>query len=487
MASSRNLIVHVQYLKLADSYNIQTKQENHQEFPFFDGNITNFFARLQSAYNLNHVKAITFTFMDCEFSNFVGFYNFRLKCREFCEKHQIFYLFLDSRLFQCVSLISQTKTMVKEGEKVMIFLLDFPCPPTALSFIRKKKNYRFVKKFFSKFPPFTQQWQEDMFQGLNPKKIIFLKFPTKCHGLSDLEKAQKFFKSYNPMVFDFKVGLAHTMDTIVNKVLHLMDKKDDPYDVEVPCCGEFEIRYNGKTLIEAGETEIAPFEKSVIVNTVPKKSVSKVKVTLKLDINSFYDFKVEPFNGKNEGETKENVAATSSVDKKIVPEKAQMIFDKQNFSVSYFANGKEYNINDLDEVVKTPIYIAFTEEKPIIGKSAMEVYKEKSKFVVFDLIKLCSVSTEDICNPKWGFKLSKEGEKGDSLCLTFETLEGEKYTTVEFLLALVLKNGKDRVKKETGKKFEEVEIKFDGFSPNEILKKNFIEAAKLLKINIVFV
>uniref|UniRef100_A0A914PPN8 Uncharacterized protein n=1 Tax=Panagrolaimus davidi TaxID=227884 RepID=A0A914PPN8_9BILA len=544
MASSRNLIVYVKFLNLVESYNIQTKQKNHQEFPDFDGNITNFFTRLQSRCNLKHVKAIAFTFMGDEFSNFVGLYNFRLKCREFCEKHQIFYLFIDSALFQPFSLISQTKTMVKEGEKVMIFLLDFLFPPTALSFIRQKKNYRFVKQVCSKFSPFTQQWQEDMFQGLNPKKIIFSKGPTKRHGLCNSEKALKFFKTYNTMVVDFEDGFAHTMETTVNKILHLMDEKDDPYDVEVHCWGRLEIRYNGKILIEAGETEIAPFEKSVIVKVVPKKSVSmygtfpilpelvkeiklsefktkKVKVTLKLDINSFYDFKVEPFVGEEEAKAnvaeklckgntdadkkiieeeankndKENGERKPSpidpeavvIDKQVIPEKVQMIIDKQNFAVSYYANGKEYNVNDSEGEAKTPIYIAFTENKPIIGKSAMEIFKEKPKFVVFDLIKLCSVSTEDICNPKWGFKLSKEEETGDSLCLTFETLEGEKESTVEFLLALILKNGKERIKKETGKKFEEIEIKFNGFSPNETLKKNFTEAAKLLKINIVFV
>uniref|UniRef100_A0A914R5P4 Uncharacterized protein n=1 Tax=Panagrolaimus davidi TaxID=227884 RepID=A0A914R5P4_9BILA len=422
MASSRNLVLHVKFLKVVDSYNNQTKQKNHQEFPDFDGNITNFFTRLQSAYNLNHVKAIAFTFMRCEFSNFAGFYNFRLKCREFCEKYQIFYLFLDLITFQSFSLIYQTKTMVKEGEKVMVFLLDFPFPPTALSFIRQKKNYRLVKFFYSKFPPFTQQWQEDMFQDLKPKKIIFSKGSTKCHGLSDLEKAQKFFKSYDPIVVDFEDGLAHTMESIVNKVLHLMDEKDGPYDVEVPCWGEFEIRYNGRTLIEAGDTEIAPnlllsklFLKRVfhcmfqmyasfpILPELVKEiklsefKTKKVKVTLELDINSFYDFKVDPFNGKEE---EENVAASLSALKLIVPEKAQMVFDKQNFSVLYFANGKEYSVNDSEGEVKTPIYIAFTEKDPIIGKSAMEIYKEKSQFVVFDLIKLCSVSTEDICNLK---------------------------------------------------------------------------------------
>uniref|UniRef100_A0A914PH41 Uncharacterized protein n=1 Tax=Panagrolaimus davidi TaxID=227884 RepID=A0A914PH41_9BILA len=410
MASSRNLVLHVHCLNLVESYNIETKQKNHQEFPDFDGNITNFFTRLQSRCNLKHVKAIVFTSMGGEFSNFVGFYNFRLKCREFCEKHQIFYLFLDSIFFQSFSLISQTKTMVKEGEKVMVFLLDILCPPTAFSFIRQKKNYRLVTQVCSKFPPFTQQWQEDMFQGLNPKKIIFSNGSTKRHGLCDLAKAEIFFKSYNPIVIDLDDGLAHTMDTIVNKVLHLMDEKDDPYDVKVPCWGKCEIRYNGRTLTETGETEIAPFEKSVIIKVVPKKSVSmygtfsilpelvkeiklsefktkKVKVTLKLDINSFYDFKVEPFNAKEEEDAMANVAEklckgnidadkkTSEeeakkndkencerkptlndpeaviIDKQVIPEKAQMIFDKQNFSVSYFANGKKYNVNDSEGMI----------------------------------------------------------------------------------------------------------------------------------------
>ena len=82
-----------------------------------------------------------------------------------------------------------------------------------------------------------------------------------------------------------------------------------------------------------------------------------------------------------------------------------------------------------------------------------------------DLIKLCSVTTDDTFNPKWGFRLSKENE---SLVVTMETFEGEKKATVEFLLAFIIKEGKERIKKETKKRMKEIEIKFDGFSPNEI-------------------
>uniref|UniRef100_A0A914QLC0 RING-type domain-containing protein n=1 Tax=Panagrolaimus davidi TaxID=227884 RepID=A0A914QLC0_9BILA len=408
MASSRNLVLRVHCLNLVESYNIETKQKNHQEFPDFDGNITNFFTRLRLKCDLKHVKAIAFTFVGGEFSNFVGFYTFRLKCRDFCEKHQIFCLLLNSTLFQPFSLISQTKTMVNEGEKVMVFLLDFPFPKPPLSFIRQKKNYRFINKVRSKFSLFTQQWQEDMFQGLNPKKIIFSNGSTKRRGLSDLEKAQEFFESYNPIVVDFEDGMAHIMETIVNKVLHLMDEKDDPFGVDVPCWGKFEIRYNGEILIKAGETEIAPFEKSVIVKVVPKKSVSmygtyptvpelveeiklskfktkKVKVTLKLDINSFYDFKVEPFNAKEE-EAMANVAVKSKLIKiveniHLLDEKYMKPSDSESDSEQFVCidpKEKEDKIsadkkNEVFDIKNKPSLLSDSDEEG--GENSAESYK----------------------------------------------------------------------------------------------------------------
>uniref|UniRef100_A0A914QJL6 Uncharacterized protein n=1 Tax=Panagrolaimus davidi TaxID=227884 RepID=A0A914QJL6_9BILA len=67
-----------------------------------------------------------------------------------------------------------------------------------------------------------------------------------------------------------------------------------------------------------------------------------------------------------------------------------------------------------------------------------------------------------------------------------QTKDGERHSTPEFLLAFFLKNGIHRIKEETGKKMKEIEIAFDGFIPNETLKKNFVEAGLLLKIDIVF-
>uniref|UniRef100_A0A914PPQ9 Uncharacterized protein n=1 Tax=Panagrolaimus davidi TaxID=227884 RepID=A0A914PPQ9_9BILA len=500
MSLSRNLIIHVHNKVLIDSYNIKTNKYNrYKEQLNFHENDTKLFQQLQFIFNLKEVKAIAFSSVGFELPTYNKFYQFRLKCREFCEKNHIFCLIPAGHLSASVAL-SHTQTMVQKGEKVMIFFL-FGTRPVAVEYIRTTTSYQYIKHCTSKYPSFTQKWEKEMFDGLKPKKIILSKDPIT----SDLEKAQKYFESYSPVVFDFECTLENCMDPIVNKVLHLMGEKVDPYDIEVPCMGKFDVRMKQYSLFKVEPFDSVPCEKSAVIAVNQKKRVSmyasypsfnppelvkeielstfkknkKVKVTLKLDINSFYEFYVEPFNGKNEKESKENVDDFAS------PGKAQMVFEKQHFSVSYFANNKQYNFNDSDGQIKTPTYISFHEKKPTVGKSAMEIYETKPKVVIFDLVKLCSISTDDVFNPKWGFKLIKV-ENG-SLNLEFESSKGKTQSSLDILLALVLKNGRNRIEKETGKRMKEIEVEFDGFFPNETLKKNFVEAGKLLKINIVFV
>uniref|UniRef100_A0AC35FS12 Uncharacterized protein n=1 Tax=Panagrolaimus sp. PS1159 TaxID=55785 RepID=A0AC35FS12_9BILA len=464
-----------------------------------------------------HIQAQTIAFAHTgfEFSNFAEHYNFFLKYREFCQNNGIFCYFPFAPITQVSGILSRTKTIVKGGEKVMAFLLDYiGCSVIGLAFIRKNNFYQSVNNGRSIYKPFTQKWQDDIFKGLKPKKMIFLHGD---NGSKHLEEAQKFFQHYNPIVFTVDEIVSHLMEPIIDKILHLMNEKINPYDIEVTSLAIFDIQLNGMSLIKVTEIDPTPFEKSIVINVDPVKSVSmfcsyplikppelveeiklskfktkKVKVTLKLDINSFYDFKVEPFyenekvskknNVEEEKKSKESSANLAADNKLVAPNKIRMVFDKQNFSVSYFVDSKEYKVYDSDGKVKTPIYISFTEKKPIIGKAAMEIYDKKPKFVVFDLIRLCSVSTEDICNPKWGFSVSKEN---DTIMVTMSELEQK--TRVAFLLALIIKNGRERIKNEIGKKVEEIEIKFDGISSNEVLKNNFIEAAKLCNVKIVFV
>uniref|UniRef100_A0AC34GBG7 Uncharacterized protein n=1 Tax=Panagrolaimus sp. ES5 TaxID=591445 RepID=A0AC34GBG7_9BILA len=71
--------------------------------------------------------------------------------------------------------------------------------------------------------------------------------------------------------------------------------------------------------------------------------------------------------------------------------------------------------------------------------------------------------------------------------VTAETVDGERRSSVVFLLAFILKHGLQIIKNENGKKMDKIEIGFDGCIPNEILKKNFEKAAALINLEIVFV
>uniref|UniRef100_A0A914P5C9 Uncharacterized protein n=1 Tax=Panagrolaimus davidi TaxID=227884 RepID=A0A914P5C9_9BILA len=70
--------------------------------------------------------------------------------------------------------------------------------------------------------------------------------------------------------------------------------------------------------------------------------------------------------------------------------------------------------------------------------------------------------------------------------VTVQSTEGKVKASLQFLLAMILKDAIKIARKGTGENSGNFEIKFVDFKPNETLKKNFIEAAKLLKVGIVF-
>ena len=68
-----------------------------------------------------------------------------------------------------------------------------------------------------------------------------------------------------------------------------------------------------------------------------------------------------------------------------------------------------------------------------------------------------------------------------------QTNDGEKSSTIPFLLAILLKDGLKRIFKTCNEKIKDLQVKFDDFTPNETLKNNIVEAGKLLDIKINFV
>uniref|UniRef100_A0AC35GUX5 Uncharacterized protein n=1 Tax=Panagrolaimus sp. PS1159 TaxID=55785 RepID=A0AC35GUX5_9BILA len=442
----------------------------------------------------NGIKAILFISTENEFKSFATAYYFRQKLRDYCKKHGIFCSFPTQDSLHMFGALLSTKIMVKEGEEVL-FLRSRANYSTgkftnveAMIAVRKKDCYQFIKTLNKINYGFTQQWKTRFLQSSNPKRVIILCGPHDSnqyiHGMLEV------FKDENAVVYKFGHSLESVNEPVVQKVLHDMEENLNPYYVSQMFLYNFQVKVGEKILIAVTLDCAPPLEESFIVVVDPIKTVTaiiekvklsefkckKVKVILKVDINSFYEFKVEPVEDE-----KVDISELSS-DK--ASAKVRFIFDKQNFSVCIVKDDKETIIKNSNGSDKTPIYIAFTELKAIVGKAALEMYNEKPDFVVFDLIKLCSITSEDVMNPKWKFTLSKKED--ETIMVTMQTIDGERKSSVAFLLAIIFKNALKIAKNESGKKVKDIEIKFDGFEPNETLKKNFIAAGNLMNVKTTF-
>ena len=70
--------------------------------------------------------------------------------------------------------------------------------------------------------------------------------------------------------------------------------------------------------------------------------------------------------------------------------------------------------------------------------------------------------------------------------LSIQTANGEHRSSTAFILSMVFRHALKLIKNETGKSIQSLQIKFDGFNPNEVLKDTFEKAGKLSKTNILF-
>uniref|UniRef100_A0A914P5I9 Uncharacterized protein n=1 Tax=Panagrolaimus davidi TaxID=227884 RepID=A0A914P5I9_9BILA len=510
----RNIIVHCQYMPedselLFIPVNIRTNQCSVVPIECnanISSQVDTFFQqRFANIIYPNGVKAILFISTENEFKSFATAYYFRQKLRDYCKMHGIFYSFPTQDSLHMFGALLSTKIMVKEGEEIL-FLRSRANYSTgnftnveAMIAVRKKDSYQFIKTLDKIKYGFTQQWKKRFLQSSNPKRVIILCGPHDSneyvHGMLEV------FKDEKAVVYNFGHSLENINEPVVQKVLHDMQENLNPYYVSQMFLYNFQVKVGDKVLIAVTLDRAPPLDESFVVDVDPIKTVTvtqnalnkefstkepnyaiiekvklsefkckKVKVILKVDINSFYEFKVEPVEYEDKSE--------------LSSDKARIIFDKQNFSVCIVKDDKETIITNSNGLDKTPNYIAFTEEKPIVGKAALEMFNEKPDFVVFDLIKLCSITSEDVMNPKWKFTLSKD-EDG-TIMVTMQTINGERKSSVAFLLAIVFKYALKIAKNENGKKVKNVEIKFVGFEPNETLKKNFIEAGNLMNVKTTF-
>uniref|UniRef100_A0AC34FM17 Ku domain-containing protein n=1 Tax=Panagrolaimus sp. ES5 TaxID=591445 RepID=A0AC34FM17_9BILA len=513
MASQqRNLIVLVDY---EDDIVIIDPEKDTREKVYIreihDGKITNaneFCDLLESFLPLERVKAILFIIISTNFQRFNDAQEFRLTCQKFCQKNEIFFVSVPFTCLEAIYAVSQSQTLVNEGEQVLITFSMVPGFPHGFTLLREKDRYRFLKYNRSNKFMFSDEWKKEYFDVFNPKKYILVHQIPNNNRQGEIEMYDDFFEELNAATITQGPDFNLLSKAAAEKVLHLMDEKISKYDVAPPCLNEFFIYIGKDTVMEALLfDDPLPFEKSVIVDVDASKKLlvfvktdyfgpkellkeiklssfksKKIKINLKVDVNAIYEFNVDPVGEKTLNEKVSELSLTDSkIDPKTSVSVARIIFSKQTFAVYVKENGIVRGIkNDMDGI---PLYIAFTEKKPIVGQSAKELYDKKPESVIFDLIKLCSTSNANIMNPKWAFRFLKEN---NCLMVNVHTVDGEKNSSVDLLMALILRHAMKIIKNETGKKMNKIEIEFRGFSPNDILKQTFINAGKLMEAEIKF-
>uniref|UniRef100_A0A914Y3T3 Uncharacterized protein n=1 Tax=Panagrolaimus superbus TaxID=310955 RepID=A0A914Y3T3_9BILA len=96
-------------------------------------------------------------------------------------------------------------------------------------------------------------------------------------------------------------------------------------------------------------------------------------------------------------------------------------------------------MNGMVSLYGRELYISFDEEKPKYCEEALEVYKTKPSFVVFDLLQIISSSPENIDRKShWKFSFTKDAK--NPVLLEFDSFDGiKKAASPQFLLAMLIK------------------------------------------------
>uniref|UniRef100_A0AC34FM97 Uncharacterized protein n=1 Tax=Panagrolaimus sp. ES5 TaxID=591445 RepID=A0AC34FM97_9BILA len=474
-----------------------------------------FFQELSTLFPLKRIKAFVMVLMDFTNPSIQLQTAFKKRCQDICKQNGIFFyspLFASASLF-CALL--STKTLINEGEYVIIINSDVG--RTHRNVVKRiDGKYRLQEAGIIDVPVNRKGLKERIFGSHKSSKVILMTiFPN--HVTQNSDELNRFvslksaLKGCNFEVMK-KCFLENMLEVATNLYQHLADEKKSDFYV-TPCCYEMiGANYNKKWIIKADGTTELPFEGTAVIDIVRHNNLldsgvslygnvdtnltcleklyltrfksKKAKVTLQIDINMIYDFKVEEYNADSATtEVAEKLDAKLSI--KNTVEKAKVIFGKNDFSIIVWEKGSKKTLKDSNGSTKIPYYVAFNEEIPVIGEAAKIVLKTKPTFVVYDLFKLSCMENINEKDPKWPFNVTKN--KDDEILVDFETFRGRRKTRPGFLLALLFKHCLKVIMDETGDMLTDLEVGFNGLETENKLIFNFLEAAKSSKVNLLFV
>uniref|UniRef100_A0A914Q7H6 Uncharacterized protein n=1 Tax=Panagrolaimus davidi TaxID=227884 RepID=A0A914Q7H6_9BILA len=213
--------------------------------------------------------------MDSQFSSFKEAYNFRLKCKEFCETNEIFYFSTVYTSIQSLIATTFTKTLVIEDDEIFaIFPSEKKKAIRAEKLIRKNGQYQIVEIIDIFDVSFDKKFKEKILKNSNPKKVIFIRMNPDVLDSYFFNKCKEMFEKDFSIEIPTKTGFEYSRDAYVIKVLHLMNEMINPYNVTIHCQNKFIVICDGIPLITVKDRPVLPFEESVIIDFDSNKIVS---------------------------------------------------------------------------------------------------------------------------------------------------------------------------------------------------------------------
>uniref|UniRef100_A0A914Y525 Uncharacterized protein n=1 Tax=Panagrolaimus superbus TaxID=310955 RepID=A0A914Y525_9BILA len=472
-----------------------------------------FFQELSTLFPLKRIKAIVMVLMDFTNPSLQLQSAFKQRYWDICKQNGIYFYspsLVPASLF-CA--LFATQTLVNDGEYVIIVNSDVGC--THRNVVKRiDGKYKLHEAGLIDVPTNRKLLKERILGSFKSSKVILMTiFPNDVKRNSDeLNRLMTIKNSLKGCSFEVmkKCFMENILEVATALYQHLVDEKKSEFFITPGCFEMIGANYNKKWIIKADGTTLLPFEESVIIDFVRQNKfidsgvslygniesnlscleklyfkTKKAKVTLKIDINMIYDFKVEEYVVDSEtSDITEKLGKNLNIKNPV--EKAKIIFGKNDFSIMIWEKGSMKTLKDSNGFTKIPYYIAFDEEIPVFGEAAKEVLKTKPTFVVYDLLKLSCMENVNEKDSIWPFNVTKNAE-GD-IMVDFDTFRGRRKTRPGFLLALLVKYCLKLITDETGGDLlTDLEVGFNGLDTENKLIFNILEAAKTSKINLLFV
>uniref|UniRef100_A0AC35F709 Uncharacterized protein n=1 Tax=Panagrolaimus sp. PS1159 TaxID=55785 RepID=A0AC35F709_9BILA len=167
-------------------------------------------------------------------------------------------------------------------------------------------------------------------------------------------------------------------------------------------------------------------------------------------------------------------------------------YDNSSVICTYKNSEERYKfLNEWNGMYGNNCFISFDRKRPKFGQKAMDSVNTNNTSVIFDLIKIMSMSPENIePDKKWGFTITKNVE--NQILLKFVNFDGrKKRSTPTFLMALLLRKHLKVIERKIREKPTKIAfwIMKQKYSEEEIqrIKESLLESCKSLKIDCCFV